>query len=177
MEKRVVLDTSAILTLFSALHLKGKAPREVKILSPECVEKELKDFAKHNDYLGKKATTALEKISVKKNPLSKEKLEKEKKSLGLGQGGITDCDVQTLHLSFELELPYFTDDFSAHRHFQPHYPSKNLFFGIVLTLDILGFNETSEAEDFVFKKLIPKRFPKTTDKTKSNLKLAIDEFL
>lgn len=177
MERRAVLDTSAVLTLFSALDLKGKVLEGFEIIAPECVESELREFEKHNDYLGKRAEEALKKISVKDDPLTKDELAKEKKFLGLGHGGITDCDIQVLHLSFENELPFFTDDFSAHRHFSSHYPSKNLFFEIVLILDILKFNEKPEAGKFVFEKLIPKRFPEITDRTKSNLKLAIDKFL
>lgn len=177
MERKAVLDTSAILTLFSALDLRGKELEGVEIVAPECVEKELQDFAGRDDYLGKRAARALEKISVESDPLSKGELKREKKSLGLGGGGITDCDIQVLHLSFEFDLPFFTDDFSAHRHFSSHYPSRNLFFGILLTLDILGFEDTSRAEDFVFEELVPRRFPEIADRTKSNLKLSIDEFL
>lgn len=86
MERRAVLDTSAILTLFSALNLKGKALEEFEIITTKCVEKELKEFSEHDDYLGNRAKIALEKISVKSNPLSEEGLEKERESLGLGQG-------------------------------------------------------------------------------------------
>ncbi|MFP4006357.1 MAG: hypothetical protein ACLFUR_06600 [Candidatus Hadarchaeia archaeon] len=177
MERRAVLDTSAIVTLFSALDLKEKTLGNFEIVVPECVEKELEEFAEHDDYLGNRGGKALEATVVKNNPLSKKELEKERNSMGLGQEGITDCDVQALHLSFNQDLPFFTDDFSAHRHFKSQYPSKNLFFGIVLTLDILKFDVASKAEEFVFEKLVPKRFPEATDRTKSNLKLAIDEFL
>lgn len=177
MERRAVLDTSAILALFSALDLREKELEGMEIVAPECVERELRNFAEHGDYLGRRATKALEKISVESDPLSEEELKGEKESLGLGEGGITDCDVQVLHLSFELDLPFFTDDFSAHRHFASHNPSAPLFFGILLTLDVLGFEDTSRAEEFVFEKLVPRRFPEIADRTKSNLKLAIDEFL
>lgn len=177
MDGRAVLDTSAVLTLFSALDLKGKELEGMEIVAPKCVGWELQDFAGHDDYLGRRAAEALEKISVKSDPLSRGELKEEKKSLGLGEGGITDCDVQALHLSFELDLPFFTDDFSAHRHFAVHYPSKSLFFGILLVLDILGFENPPEAEEFVFGKLVPRRFPEMVDRTTSNLKIAIDEFL
>lgn len=177
MERRAVLDTSAVLTLFSAFDLSGERLKGVEIVVPECVKGELEDFGEHRDYLGKRAEEALERITVENNPLSESDLEEERKSLGLGEGGVTDCDVQVLHLSFELDLPFFTDDFSAHRHFKSHYPSKNLFFGILLTLDILGFERVSRAKKFVFEELVPKRFPKIADRMKSNLMIAIDEFL
>ncbi|KXB07678.1 hypothetical protein AKJ51_00600 [candidate division MSBL1 archaeon SCGC-AAA382A20] len=177
MEKRAVLDTSAILTLFTALNIEERNLGGLKITVPECVKKELLNFAKHDDYFGKKAEEALEKTTVEEDPLSDNKLNEEKKSLGLVDGGITNCDVQVLHLSFELDLPFFTDDFSAHRHFKSHYPSKRLFFGIILTLDVLNIENSSRAEEIVFEKLIPRRFPKITDRMKSNLKIAVDEFL
>lgn len=177
MERRAVLDTSALLTLFSALDLKGGEFEGVGLVAPKCVEKELLDFSKHDDYLGKRASEALERIEVRDDPLTGSELDKEKESLGLDGGGITDCDVQVLHLSFELELPYFTDDFSAYRHFISHYPSESLFFGIVLSLDVLKFESRLRAEEFVFERLVPKRFPEITDRMRSNLKIAIDEFL
>ncbi len=176
MERRAVLDTSAVLTLFSALDLSGEELKDWEIVVSECVKKELLDFSKHGDYLGKRATEALERVTVEKDPLSDNALEEEKRTLGLGSGGITDCDVQVLHLSFELDLPFFTDDFSAHQHFKSHYPSKNLFFGILFVIDILGFEEVSEAEKLVFGGLVPKRFPEITDRMKSDLKIAVDEF-
>ncbi len=177
MERRVILDTSAILTLFSALNMEGQKLGGLEILAPECVRGELQDFARHQDYLGKRAEEALKIITVKRNPLSSDELAEKKKSLNLGGGGVTDCDVQVLHLSFELDLPFFTDDFSAYRHFTSHYSSEKKFFGIILALDILEFENSSKAEEFVFKKLVPKRFPKITDRMKSNLKIMIDEFL
>ncbi len=177
MERRAIIDTSAVLTLFSALHLREEKIQDLELIVPKCVEKELDEFKEHGDYLGERAREASEKISVKENPLSEKELERERESLGLGKGGITNCDVQVLHLAFDLDLPFFTDDFSAHRHFVSHYPSKNIFFGILLTLDILGFEDVSRAKKFVFERLVPKRFPEITDRTKSNLTISIDEFL
>ncbi|KXB02485.1 hypothetical protein AKJ44_00435 [candidate division MSBL1 archaeon SCGC-AAA261F17] len=175
--ERAVLDTSAILTLFTALKLKGSKLEELEIVVPSCVKGELENFTKHSDYLGKRASFALNKITVVDNPLSEDELKDERGRLGLKEERITDCDIQSLHLSFKLDLPFFTDDFSAHRHFTIHYPSKNLYYGIILALDVLGFNTSTEANDFIFNELLPKRFPQISDRTKSNIKTAIDEYL
>lgn len=175
--ERAVLDTSAVLTIFCALDIRGEKLEGLEIVVPKCVETELSDFKRHEDYLAERASSAIKEVSVESDPLSEDELEEERSSLGLGAGGITNCDLQAFHLSLRLNLPFFTDDFSAQRHFSTHYPTGDLFFGILLTLDILGIDRLSEANHFVFGKLIPKRFPKITDKNKANIKIAIDEYL
>ena len=60
MGKEAVLDTSAIITIFTARDLfKEISLSNIIFLSPDCVKKELGDFASHNDYLGKRAIEAL----------------------------------------------------------------------------------------------------------------------
>jgi rRNA-processing protein FCF1 len=115
MEKCVVCDTGTLLSIFLiGTEIKGflsEFKSKYKLIISSSTLKELKEFAKHNDLLGKIAKRILiEKIEVVS--IKGSEITNIKKKIGVsGKRRITDADLESFILAKNKNLAFFTDDF------------------------------------------------------------------
>lgn len=178
MGREAVLDTSAVITIFSAnsLFWEFDLP-SIRFYSPDCVKLELNDFATHKDFLGERAREALSVLSFEK--VSGRDIENKKSILGVsGKGGITDCDVASLELSLKKGLPLYIDDFDAHLHFSRFFQDVPIYYGILFVCKILQEGvDKREITNLIFDHLIPFRWENISQKSLMNIRYAVTEFL
>jgi len=178
MGKLIVCDTGTLLSIFLiSKQLKGFLKlfkKDFKIIIPEEVNNELKEFQKHKDFLGNIAKEILkEKLEITKVKDNKLLILKDKISVS-GKQRITDTDLKCFILSNEKKIPLFTDDFSVLIHLSSFFSDKDIFHGIALCTHILSRLLTKEEiYDYIFNQFIPVRFPKMTEKRLTDIKKII----
>ncbi len=139
-------------------------------------EQELKDFAQHNDVLGRSAQKVLQgNLTIRKE----QGLQELKKVLGVsGRQRITETDLSVFLIAQKGRLPFFTDDFPVLIHLSSFFPEENIFHGIALIARILSEKlSTADIYQYIFNKFIPKRWPTMTEQRMVDIDTILGEEL